>query len=307
MTFEALIEELADPARPLAVSKLVALSGMTAEEASRFMSVWRELDDRRRQWLIHELADLAEDNVELNFDAVFFAGLADADADVRRAAVLGLWEHEGRGLIDPLISLLDTDPDAGVRSEAALALGRYSLQAEFDTLRAADVERVEAALRRTVTDPTEIVEVRGRALEALGARSEDWVRDLIQDAYDSPERRLRISAVHAMGRSCAASWLSSILAELESDDAEMRYEAANAAGSIADAEVTPFLKPLLHDEDPEVQEAAIAALGQIGGEEAKATLQELLAENDLRVRDAALASLDELDFAEDPLAFKIQG
>ncbi len=307
MTFEALIEELADPARPLAVSKLVALSGMTAEEASRFMSVWRELDDRRRQWLIHELADLAEDNVELNFDTVFFAGLADADADVRRAAVLGLWEHKGRGLIGPLISLLGTDPDAGVRSEAALALGRYSLQAEFDTLRPTDVERVEAALRRTVTDPTEIVEVRGRALEALGARSEDWVRDLIQDAYDSPERRLRISAVHAMGRSCDASWLSSIFAELESDDPEMRYEAANAAGSIADVEVTPFLKPLLHDEDPEVQEAAIAALGQIGGEEAKATLQELLAEGDVRLRDAVLAALDEMDFAEDPLAFKIQG
>ncbi len=307
MSFETLIEELTDPARPLAVSKLVGLSGMSAEEASRFRNVWQELDDRRRLWLIHELVDLVEDNVELNFDAVFFVALADTDPDARRAAVLGLGEHEGRDLIDPLTGLLDADPDAAVRAEAALALGRHVLQAEFGTLRAADAERIAGALRRTITDPTETVEVRARALESLGALCEDWVRDLIQDAYESADRRLRISAVHAMGRSCDSAWLSSVFAELESDDAEMRYEAAAAAGAIADLEATPSLAPLLHDEDPEVQEAAIAALGQIGGVGAKETLQELLAEGDDRVREAVLAALAEVDFAHDPLAFKLQG
>jgi HEAT repeat protein len=307
VSFEALIEELADPARPLAVSKLVGLSGMSAEEASRFMNVWYELDERRRQRLIQELVDLTEDNVDLNFDTVFFVALADTDQDVRRAAVLGLWEHEGRDLIDPLIGLLDTDPEAAVRAEAALALGRYVLQAQFDTLRATDVERIEGALRRTITDPTEIAEVRARALESLGARSADWVRDLIQDAYESADRRLRISAVHAMGRSCDSAWLSALFAELESDDVEMRYEACVAAGAIGDPEATPYLAPLLRDEDPEVQEAAIAALGQIGGVGAKETLQELLAEGGDRVRDAVLAALAEVDFADDPLAFKLQG
>ncbi len=302
-----MIAELADPARPLAVSKLAGLSGMSAEEASLFTNVWQELDERRRRWLMHELVDLTEDNVDLSFDAVFFSALADTDPDVRRAAVLGLWEHEGRDLIDPLIGLLDSDPDAAVRAEAALALGRYVLQAEFDALSAGDAERIERALRRTITDLTEIAEVRARALESLGARSEDWVRDLIQDAYESAERRLRISAVHAMGRSCDSAWLSAVLAELESDDAEMRYEAAVAAGAIADAEATPYLAPLFHDEDPEVQQAAIAALGQISGVGAKETLQELLAEGDDRVRDAVLAALAEVDFADDPLAFKLQG
>ncbi len=302
-----MIEELADPARPLAVSKLVGLSRMSAEEASRFMNVWQELDERRRQRLIQELVDLTEDNVDLNFDTVFFVALADTDQDVRRAAVLGLWEHEGRDLIDPLIGLLDTDPEAAVRAEAALALGRYVLQAQFDALRATDVERIEGALRRTITDPTEIAEVRARALESLGARSADWVRDLIQDAYESADRRLRISAVHAMGRSCDSAWLSALFAELESDDAEMRYEACVAAGAIGDPEATPYLAPLLRDEDPEAQEAAIAALGQVGGVGAKEALQELLAEGDDRVRDAALAALAEVDFADDPLAFKLQG
>jgi HEAT repeat protein len=307
VSFETLMKELADPARPLAVSKLVGLSGMSAEEASRFTNVWQELDERRRRSLIHELVDLGEDNVELNFDAAFFVALGDTDPDVRRAAVLGLGEHEGRDLIDPLTALLDNDPDAAVRAEAALALGRYVLQMEFDLLRADDAQRIEGALRRTITDPTETTEVRARALESLGARNEEWVRDLIQDAYESPERRLRISAVHAMGRSCDLAWLSAVFAELENDDAEMRYEAAAAAGAIADIEATPYLAPLLHDADPEVQQAAIAALGQVGGVGAKETLQELLAEGDDRVRDAVLAALAEVDFADEPLAFKLEG
>lgn len=305
MSFETLLEELTDPAKLVAASKLAGLSGLNADEASRFMDAWEQLDGGRRKWLAHELVDLAEDNVDLNFDAAFLVALSDEDPDVRRAAIAGLWEHEGRDLIEPLAGLLGDDPDAGVRAEAALALGRYVLQAEFDALRTSDAELIEGALRRTVTDPTEIVEVRARALESLGARNQDWVRDLIEDAHEGDDRRLRISAVHAMGRSCDASWLSSVLAELESDDAEMRFEAAVAAGSIADPEATPYLVPLLRDEDPEVQDAAIAALGQIGGEEAKESLRELLAEGDERVHDAAQAALAEVDFADDPLAFKI--
>ena len=53
--------------------------------------------------------------------------------------------------------------------------------------------------------------MRGRALESLGARSEPWVRDLIEEAYDSGDRRLQISAVHAMGTSADSQWLPSIL------------------------------------------------------------------------------------------------
>jgi len=306
VSFETLIEELADPAKTVAVSKLVGLSGPNAGEAARFKGLWDGLDESRRRWLVQELADLAEDNVDLNFDAAFVVALADEIPDVRRTAIAGLWEHEGRDLIDPLIGLIDGDPDAAVRADAALALGRYVLQAEFEALRTADNERIEAALRRTITDPTEIVEVRARALESLGARSAEWVRDLIQDAYDSDDRRLRISAVHAMGRGCDPAWLSSIFAEIESEDPEMRYEAALAAGAIADTEATPYVAALLHDADPEVQEAAIAALGQIGGAGVKGTLQELLAEGDERIRDAVLAALAEADFAEDPLAFKLQ-
>ncbi|OGO49517.1 MAG: hypothetical protein A2148_05445 [Chloroflexi bacterium RBG_16_68_14] len=298
---------MADPATPLAVSKLVNLSRMGPGQASLFMDAWPEMDLHKRQRLIQELSDLAEDNVELNFDAVFFIALADRDADVRRDAIKGLWEYEGRDLIDSLVGLLESDPDAGVRAEAALALGRFVLQAEFDVLRAPDAQRVEQALRRTVEYDAEALEVRGRALESIGACSQPWVRDLIQRAFESGERRLWLSAVHAMGRSCDAAWLPTLIPELTSDDAEMRFEAAGACGAIADEAATPHLLGLLEDDDAEAQEAAISALGQIGGAQAKQALQALLTEGNERVREAALSALAEIDFAEDPIAFKLRG
>jgi len=163
---EAYLHELADPARPLAVSKLVNLSSMPLEQVSLFMNAWLQMDVRRRRRLVQELLDLAEDNVELNFDAVFFIALADTDAEVRRNAVKGLWEYEGRDLIDSLLGLLERDPDAAVRAEAALALGRFVLLAEFETLRSVDAERVGRGLRRTIDNDAEVVEVRARALES---------------------------------------------------------------------------------------------------------------------------------------------
>ncbi len=304
-TFSSVIQELADSSQNVATAKLVGLSGMSAGEASSFMDVWRDMDDMRRQRLTHDLVELTEDNVELNFDKVFLIALDDLHPEVRRDAIQGLWEYERRDLIDPLLDLLVRDPDAGVRADAALALGRFVLQAELESLSGEHGERVESALRCTFNDPTEPVEVRARALESIGARGEEWVRDLIDDAFASDDRRLRISAVHAMGRSADTEWLSSVLAQLEDDDAEMRFEAAAAAGSIGDPEATPYLVPLLHDDDIEAQMAAINSLGQIGGEEAKEALKGLLAEGEERIGEAATEALAEIEFAEDPLAFDL--
>jgi HEAT repeat protein len=303
VSFETFLQELADPMQPLAATKLATLSNIGPDDASRFGDALQALPEERRERLLEELVDLAEDNVELNFDAVFLDALRDADPQVRRTAVQGLWEHEGRDLIGPLIDLLRRDEDAGVRADAALALGRFVLRAEFDTLAADDTDRIESALRDVFDDVTEIAEVRGRALEALGARSLPWVRELIERAYDDDDRRLRLSAVHAMGRSCDVDWLSTLLLELESEDAEMRFEAAGALGSIEDEEATGPLVGLLYDEDLEVRMAAIGALGEIGGPLAKGALEELLAENDELVHDAVVEALAEADFADDPIGF----
>ena len=58
----------------------------------------------RRLELLREMVEQAETHVDLNFHAVLRTLLADADAQVRRLAIEGLWEDEKPSLIPPLTS-----------------------------------------------------------------------------------------------------------------------------------------------------------------------------------------------------------
>ncbi len=301
MSIEGLIAALIDPGQALVVSKLAQLSTLGENEIALLAESWAEMALQKRQRLVVELIDLAEDSVDLNFDAVYFVGLEDGDTEVRRDSIRGLWEHESRRLTDALLGLLTDDSDAGVRAEAALALGRVVLQSALEGARPAIVDVVDARLREAYGAESEMPEVRGRALESLGARDEPWVHKLIDEACESGERRLRISALHAMGRSCDDAWLPALYTELEGEDGEARFEAAGAIGAIAADESVTYLLPLLDDEDAEVQEAAIAALGEIGGGPAKEALTELVSGAGDRVREAAEAALESLAIMDDPL------
>ena len=307
MPLDTYLREMVDPARPLGVARLANLSRLAPDEVLAFGNAWGTADVRRRRQVVHELIELAEDNVELNFDAVFRVSLSDSDAVVRRSGIRGLWEYEGRDLIPTLVALLLTDVEQEVRAEAALALGRYARNAEFGEVRELDATTVDDALRRAIADPGQATEVRARAVEAVGVRNQPWVIQVIEDAYRSDEHRLQVSAIHAMGRNCNDHWLSTLVRELGNRDAEIRYEAAMACGSMGDESAVPYLLPVLDDDDPEVQEAAIQAMGQIGGGEAKRALEERLADPDERVRDATLAALAEVDFGESPLSLRLRG
>lgn len=297
MMLEAYVRELTDAGRPLEIAKLTSLSGLTDDERRSFAEHWPEVGRERRLQIVQQLNELTEDSVELDFSAVYWECLDDEDARVRAAAVDGLWEYEERDLIPRLIALLEHDDDAGVRASAALALGRYVVLGEFDELRPLDVTAIEDALTARVNDLAETEDVRARALESIGARSEPWVRDLVEDAYNSGVHRLRVSAIHAMGRSCDAFWLPDVIQQLHSDDPELRYEAAIAAGMIGDKEAVPHLAVLVRDDDSEAQEMAIGALGEIGGEEARAILMRGLKSPDERVRDVVRDVLSSMDLA----------
>ncbi len=285
-------------------SELARLSGLSAEQVDLFAASWPGIDVRRRREVVEELLELEEDNVEFDFDAVFLQGLPDDDAQVRVASVRGLWEHEGPDIIAPLLRLLVGDEDAGVRAESALALGRFVLLFEEGRLREQYFRDVEAGLRAVISGADEIDEVRARALEAMGAHDNAWVRQAISGAYESGMRRLKVAAVHAMGRSCEPRWLPLLLRELASEEPEVRYEAATALGSLGDESAVSHLVPLLSDPDVEVRDAGIAALGEIGGREARVALRGLVQDGSRAAKEAALSALSRIDFEEDPLSFR---
>ncbi len=305
MAVDQRLKELGDERAPLVAAKLTGLSALTADEVARFREGWPAISPGRRLDLVRMLAALTEDCFDLDFSAVLIVAMSDGDANIRSTAIQGLWEYDGRDLIGPLAGALRNDPEPGVRAEAARALGRYALLSEYDRLRRADAETVDAALMSCVGDATETAEVRARALEAVGARSEPWVRDLIDDAYASGNHRLRVGAIHAMGRNCDSEWLPTLIDHLSDDDPEIRYEAATACGSIADDEATPHLAELIDDEDAEVRLAAIDALGSIvavsGSDEARELLEAHAGHADHVVRQAARAALEGVRMMDEPL------
>ena len=139
MSLETLLPKLESNSTAIPASELTELSGLGGAERDRFLDVWRRLSIQRRRNIVDWLTDLTEDNVELDFARVFMIGLFDDDVQVRSRSIQALWEYEGQDLIPVLLRLL-RDPEALVRSEAALGLGRFLLRAELG-----DVELAETA------------------------------------------------------------------------------------------------------------------------------------------------------------------
>ena len=262
--------------------------------------------DELRLQIVDRLVEMAESTVDLDFSAVFNIALGDATAAVRQKAVLGLWESEERSLISVYIGLLRSDPSEDVRGAAALALGNFAALAEDGKLLPKDYQRIKGSLVDAINDTEQPIGVRRRALEAVGAMSDDDVVHLIWWAYAQPEEEFRRSAVFAMARNASPHWLTTILKELESDDPAMRYESACACGELSDEDAVSYLLPLLQDDDDQVALATIAALGNIGGSAARSALNECANSEDggEAIVEAATAALAALDTSNEPVSFK---
>ena len=302
MSFDSVLEQLLDPEGRPPAQELVALSDLDDADARRLAEDWPEISAGEREWLLVGLAELTQDNIELNFDRVYKTGLEDEEPAVRLAAIRGLFEYEGRDLINPLIEMLRDDPDAAVRREAAIALGRFALEAELGNLRSGDIDTIRDALSGSAENTEEDVQVRAKAIEALGAISGEDTENLIESIYEEEDLWLKVGAVDAMGRSCNDTWLPLIIQEMENPAPEMRHAAAFAAGEIGEQDaIEPLKRMAIDDPDREVQLVAIHALSEIGGPLSRVALQNVLFEGDDELRDAVEEAMAEVTFQEDPL------
>jgi HEAT repeat protein len=298
---ENYLAEFSDPDTPVMPSKLVNLSDLSPEELATFQDQWPEIETGRRRQIVALLAELAADNLELDFDEVFRVCLADPDGEVRCAAIEGLEQCEDRSLIEPLIDLLAEDSDPMVRTAAAAALGRFALLAELGKLPVEDASRVERALLTSMGRLDEHLDVYCSSLEAVSPLSKPHVEELIREAYRSDSLEFRASALCAMGRNCNPDWLPILLKELRSSHVQLRLEAARACAELEAEEAVPRLTELLDDREVNVQVRAIEALGAIGGQLARQRLEQCAEGDDDILREAAEKALEQLGFWEDPM------
>lgn len=303
MVTEQFLAELFDETQPIVPSTLQQLAGLSDVEAITFRHEWLAAPERRRAQVLEQIALVAEDNAEFDFDAIFRIGLDDEAPEIRVQAVEGLWECQDRWLLNRLMQLAETDVAEPARAAAASGLGKFVLLGVLEELRPSLVEQVEGALKRIIDDLEEAPGVRRRAIESLGASADGEVNGIIRSAYHEEEPELKLAAIYAMGQHCDPAWLPALLRELRNPDAAFRFEAARACGELEDERAVPALIELAGEDDAIVQEAALEALGRIGGDDAKLALKRAAAQDDPRVSEAARAALEELAFDENPRPF----
>jgi HEAT repeat protein len=290
---------LLDSDQPLPPRTLYLFSSLAADDLAALRAAWPRVDATRRCNLVEDLDEIAEANIEVDFESVFLLGLGDPSAPVRAAAIKSLWESEAPGLMARFIGFMEHDPAEEVRAAAAMALGRYVYLGELEEMPAPEARRVEAALL-AVIGSQETLEVRRRALEAIAYSSQPVVGSLIDAAYASPDERMRVSAVFAMGRSADQErWTQPVLADLESVSPEIRFEAVRAAGELELEDAVPALTRMTQDGDLQVREAAIWSLGQVGGQAARKALRRSLREAPSDERDFIRDALDNLEFSDE--------
>lgn len=284
----------------LHTGSLYIFSKMDQDALAAFKSVWPTIPTQRRRDIMQELVEIGEANFEVYFDPVFLLGLGDEDAEVRAAAINGLWENENPSLIGPLVHLLRTDETPLVRATAAIALGRFVYLGEVEEIDQLQAMLAEEALLETIHQGAEDIEVRRRAVESIAYSSEPAIAQIIENAYYDENEKMQVSAIFAMGRSADSQWRAQVIAELDNENSEIRFEAARASGELEASDAVPKLVELIEDDpDLQVQEMAVWALGKIGGTMAREALEECLESEVESIALAAEEALDELNLFTD--------
>ena len=306
MELEQYLTDLGNEEKPIRQTDLLQLSGLSTEELSDFKSVWLSLPQSRKCEILGRLEELSEDNLDLEFIAVFRSCLADEHDEVRERAARGLWECDDRIIIRPMITLLLKDASPNVRAIAAASLGRFAEMAQEGKILDRDGDRVRDALLSVIHDEEEDGDVRRRAIESVASFNSPEVESIVREAYFAGDPMLKRTSLYAMGRSSDDRWIPLIVEEMMDQDPAVRYEAAIAYGKLDDESTVPQVITLLNDEDFQVQMAAIQALGNIGGSLAKRALLQCLQMEDESMEQAAKAALQIIEFDEDPLGYRFE-
>ena len=111
-------------------SDVIELSGMSEQNMNLFTDYWVNFDADKRITILKKLTELAEHNLDVDFDAIFKFGLYDDNPEIRCISIDGLWECEDRSFLDSLCSMLENDVSAQVRTSAALGIGKFATVCE---------------------------------------------------------------------------------------------------------------------------------------------------------------------------------
>jgi len=258
-------------------------------------------------------------------DTLARRGLRDEVPEVRQFAAAFFARYPTADVVPDLAEAL-ADPDARVRSDAAVALGKLGrgaagvlpqLQASLDDpvpgVRADAAGAYLAAggdpmlgltiLGRLVTAPdADDRRHAGWVLAAVAATHPDQAFPLLATLLRDRDRQVRFYttlALYELGPN-AKPLTPALLLNLSDSDYFVRGSAASALGRIgsADDQVVAAVIPLLKDPEWRVRRDAADALGDMGAVTARPALRQVLDDPEPLVRTSAREAADRLERGE---------
>lgn len=176
--------------------------------------------------------------------------LYDEILPVRSMAIFALGVKPTDECFPLLVSLLETDPDYGIRADAAGALGYLE-----------DGRAFEPLVRAFYEDTNWLV--RFSAAVSLGNLKDIRAKGLLIEALDSNEVVLQQAAIAALGEIKAIEAIDPMLRFVGAEDWLVRQRLAEALANLKSDRSISALKFLAKDSHPQVKEAAIFALQRL--------------------------------------------
>jgi len=296
-TFREFLSKLSDMDAPIPLDQMSLLSDLDQRQLNEIADIWLQISASRRTVLLEHCGRLADENIELLFEALNRFALTDPAASVRTQAVRNLWECETLDLVPLFLASLTEAESPEERSAAAEALGRFVYLAEMGDLTESLQESLETALLHAVRADSD-KDVRRRSLAALGYSARPDVAPFISQFYSGEAEEDQLAALLAMGRSADNRWDETVRLALKHVSPSIRIQAARAAGELELSSAVEELVELLSDIDSRIQAAAIWSLGQIGGERAREALLFIEPGDDETLADLIEQALEHLAFVE---------
>ncbi|MFB3882591.1 MAG: HEAT repeat domain-containing protein [Armatimonadota bacterium] len=286
--------------------------GYTSEgdEGERLAGALASPDPRVRAAAARAFHDVNDEGVmEAGYGALL-AALNDPIAGVRRAALEGLWSADRMGgrlrakpllplandrdaavrakamemlgltgepaAVGPLVAALGSDPDAGVRAEAA------------GWLRSND-PKVVAALVAALGDADDGVRI--RAAMSLGEVADPSAVGPLAGLLRDGNQYVRLAAISALGRTGGQAATKALIPLLRDREGKVGAAAASALGNAEGAEAAEALLGAARDRWWQVRRAAARGLGGRPGAPLAQALVSLLDDPYWQVRSAAAEAL----------------
>lgn len=292
----ALVTELEYPTW----EELHCLDDLRADEQAELAAFWSLVPQARRLRVAVACRELAQDNPAFRGGALFRFLAADADPQVRTAAMDGLGLDPDLASLEALLAQAEVETDDWVRLAAAETLGRFLLTGELKSW--PEGMQTAAAARLidwSAEDAPDLVAV---ALANLGYSGLEEVHGTLVINLLSEWEVRREAALAGIANSTDRGWEPVVLGIWHKDpDLDVRAAALRAAGRLG---LQGFLDICLNvvefEEEPKLRLGAIAALGDLGGAVAWRALAYAGETTDEEQRLAVEMALERLETDTDP-------